>query len=130
MLQKAPESADFQVVEGGKVPLAGHQLRAVSHLADLVRGMTPAEVDALVALVHEFSRDRYLSRVRTYELPAVKILAEVINGWDADGVYEFARAWTSTLVAREDGFDWSHCTGEEKSSHCRRIRAEMNRRGM
>jgi hypothetical protein len=99
-------------------------------LASIVRDLSPAQGQILVQLIEEFRRDGFLDRVRELDLPAVKILAEVINGWDPDGVYEFARAWTSTLVAREDGFEWAKCEAEEKEQHRRRVQAEMGRRGL
>ena len=98
--------------------------------ASSATSLSPAQAEVLVALIDEFRRDDFLRRVRDVDLPAIKILADVINGWDPDGVYEFARAWTSTLVAREDDFQWSNCDAEAKEEHHRRVEAEMARRGL
>lgn len=118
------------VVAGGVAALTAEQHRAVSKLAALVRRLDDEQACALIELIDEFQRDDYLARLRPDDLPTVKILAEVINGWDPDGVYEFARAWTSTLVARDDGFCWDSCTPRQKTEHHRRVLAEMARRGL
>lgn len=102
----------------------------MAQAAGIIRELSPAQAEVLVALIDEFRRDDFLQRVRDVDLPAIKILADVINGWDPDGVYEFARAWTSTLVAREDDFQWSNCDAEDKEEHRRRVEAEMARRGL
>jgi hypothetical protein len=60
----------------------------------------------------------------------IKVLAEVISGWEPDGVYEFARAWVSTLISRQDGFSWPECNAAQKSEHRRKVEAEMTRRGI
>ena len=117
-------------VRGGEKTLSAAQRTAVAQAAGIIRNLSPAQAEVLVALIDEFRRDDFLRRVRDVDLPAIKILAEVINGWDPDGVYEFARAWTSTLVAREDGFQWSNCDADDKEEHRRRVEAEMSRRGL
>ena len=124
------ELATFPVLEGGARTFESEQREAVSEIAAVLRGLRPEQALTLVRLIHEMQRDGYLERVREYEIPVVKILAEVINGWDASGVYEFARAWTSTLVAREDDFEWDNSDERTRELHRRRIRAEMSRRGL
>ena len=96
----------------------------------MLRGLADEQVDSLVALVREFRNDGYLERMQSHEIPTVKILAEVINGWELEGNYEFAQAWASTLVARQDGFDWSDCTPQEKAEHRKRVGLELQRRGV
>ncbi|MEX2301177.1 MAG: hypothetical protein WD733_09585 [Bryobacterales bacterium] len=117
------------VIDGGRATLSPDHRRAISHFADVIRELSPLQVAALVKLVNEFLDDDYLQRVRGFEVPAVKILAEVINGWEPDGIYEFARAWVSTLVARQDGFDWERCSDVERQEHRYRVLAELQRRG-
>jgi hypothetical protein len=117
------------VIDGGRATLSPDQRRAISHFADVIRELSPQQVAALVKLVNEFLDDDYLQRVRGFEVPAVKILADVINGWEPDGIYEFARAWVSTLVARQDGFDWERCSDAERQEHRYRVLAELQRRG-
>jgi hypothetical protein len=117
------------VIDGGKETLSPEHRRAISHFADVVRELPPEQVRALLKLLDEFLEDDYLNRVRGLEVPAVKILAEVINGWEPDGIYEFARAWVSTLVARQDGFDWERCSEAERRAHRFRVLAELQRRG-
>jgi hypothetical protein len=117
------------VIDGGRATLSPDHRRAISHFADVIRELSPLQVAALVKLVNEFLDDDYLQRVRGFEVPAVKILADVINGWEPDGIYEFARAWVSTLVARQDGFDWERCSDIERQEHRYRVLAELQRRG-
>jgi hypothetical protein len=119
----------LSVVGGGQQTLSPEQSRALARLASVIRSLPPQQAGALVDLVEEFGADGYLQRMRAVELPAVKILAEVINGWEPDGVYEFARAWASTLVAREDGFEWDRCNEAERRAHRQRVLAELARRG-
>ena len=90
--------------------MSKRQRRAISFFTDAIRSLPDEQVTVLIELLFEFRADSYLDRVRPYELPTLKTLAEVINGWEPDGVYEFTVAWVSTLVAREDGFDWADCT--------------------
>ncbi len=120
----------FPTVAGGRAPLSKRQRRAISFFTDAIRGLPDEQVTVLSELLFEFRADSYLDRMRPYELPTLKILAEVINGWEPDGVYEFTVAWVSTLVAREDGFDWADCTPLERAEHQRRIEVEMQRRGV
>jgi hypothetical protein len=117
------------VIDGGRVTLSAEHRRAISHFAEMIRELSPQQVAAVVKLLNEFLEDDYLTRVRGFELPAVKILADVINGWEPDGIYEFARAWVSTLVARQDGFDWERCSEAERQEHRFRVLAELQRRG-
>ena len=120
----------FGVIEGGRLPLSTEQRRAVSFFADVVRGLSREQIDALIQLIHEFHRDNYLERLRPFEVPAIKILAEVLNGWDNDGVHEFTRAWVSTLVSRQDGFNWNKSDSLARSDHQSRVDEEMARRGL
>ena len=122
--------ASLTVVRGGEKTLSAAQRTAVAQAAGIIRDLSPTQAEVLIALIDEFRRDGFLQHVRDVDLPAIKILAEVINGWDPDGVYEFARAWTSTLVARKDGFQWSNCDAADKEEHRRRVEAEMARRGL
>ena len=121
---------DFGVIEGGRLPLSTDQRRAVSFFADVVRGLSREQIDALIQLIHEFRGDNYLERLRPFEVPAIKILAEVLNGWDNDGVYEFTRAWVSTLVSRQDGFNWKKGDSSARAEHHNRVDEEMARRGL
>ncbi len=130
MASQMTNQAGFRVVEGGRIPLSTRQRHAVSFFADVLRGFTDEQVDSLVELIREFRNDGYLERIQPHEIPTVKILAEVINGWELEGNYEFAQAWASTLVARQDGFDWSDCTSQEKAEHRRRVGLELQRRGV
>ena len=130
MASQVINQAGFAVVEGGRIPLSTRQRHAVSLLVDVLRGLTDEQVNSVVELVYEFRNDGYLERVQSHEIPTVKILAEVINGWELEGNYEFAQAWASTLVARQDGFDWSDCTLQEKAEHRKRVRLELQRRGV
>lgn len=120
----------FPVVEGGVRPLERDHRDALAEIAASLRALTPKQARLASKFVREMARDGYLERAREYEIPVVKILAEVINGWDAAGVYEFARAWTSTLVAREDDFEWDGADDRTREVHRRKIRAEMSRRGL
>ncbi len=117
------------VIDGGRETLSPEHRRAISHFADVVRELTPSQVRSLLTLLDEFLEDDYVQRVRGVDVPAVKILAEVINGWEPDGIYEFARAWVSTLIARHDGFDWERSNEAERREHRFRVLAELQRRG-
>lgn len=119
----------LSVIDGGRQTLSPEHRQAISHFADLIRELPPEQVRALGKLLDEFAQDGYLERMRGFEPPAVKILADVINGWEPDGIYEFARAWVSTLVARQDGFDWERCSEAERQAHRFRVLAELQRRG-
>lgn len=120
----------FPVVEGGVEPLSSNQRNALQEISSVLRSLPDDQAETLARIVQEMTQDHYLERARDYEIPVVKILAEVINGWDAPGVYEFARAWTSTLVARDDGFEWDHSDARAREAHRQRIRLEMARRGL
>ncbi len=124
------QANDFGVIEGGRLPFTSDQRRAVSFFADVVRGLSPEQVDALIRLIHEFRGDNYLERLRPFDVPAIKILAEVLNGWDNNGVYEFTRAWVSTLVSRRDGFNWKKSDSSALADHHSRVDEEMARRGL
>lgn len=130
MAEPLKKQSTWTVLPGGVSPLSAEQRRAVAAVTDVVRGLPPRQVKLLVMLVDEFRRDGYLERARSSDLPAVKILAEVISGWEQDGVYEFARAWVSTLVSRQDGFDWADCNPDQKQQHRRQIDEELTRRGL
>lgn len=120
----------FPILEGGTEPLSSDQRNALKEISSVLRSLPDDQAETLARIVQEMTQDHYLERARDYEIPVVKILAEVINGWDAPGVYEFARAWTSTLVARDDGFEWDHSDARAREAHRRRIRLEMARRGL
>ncbi len=124
------DPAPFPVLEGGVRTLESGQRDALTEITHTLRALPPEQAHTLARLVSEMARDGYLARAREYEIPVVKILAEVLNGWEASGVYEFAKAWTSTLIARQDDFEWDGANEREKEIHRRRIRAEMSRRGL
>lgn len=127
----APASTSgLQLVSGGGESLHPEKARLIQMLAGLVRRLPESQAILLFGLVEEFERDGYLLRVQGHEPPIVKIFAEVANGWDEQGAYEFARAWASTLVAREDGFCWDRASPEEKKRHRARIIEELCRRGV
>ena len=123
-------SSGLQVVSGGGGYLQPAKTRLIQKLVGLVRRLPEDQALLLFGLVEEFERDGYLERVHGHEPPIVKIFAEVANGWDEQGAYEFARAWVSTLVARDDGFCWDNATPEEKKCHRARIIDELGRRGV
>lgn len=123
-------SSGLQVVSGGGESLHPAKTSLIQTLARLVRRLPDSQATLLFGLVEEFERDGYLERVQGHEPPIVKIFAEVANGWDEQGAYEFARAWASTLVAREDGFCWDHASPEEKKRHRARVIDELGRRGV
>lgn len=120
----------LEAVDGEGSALGRTRSLAIRRAASLIRNLPEGRAAMLIELLDELARDDYLGRVRPFEVPAVKILAEVINGWDPDGVYEFARAWTSTLVAREDDFDWETADLEAQRRHRERVLDELARRGL
>lgn len=120
----------FEVVEGGSKTLGADKARLVQAAAGLIRRLPDRQALMLFGLLEEFERDGYLERVRGHEPPIVKIFAEVVTGWDEEGAYEFARAWVSTLVAREDGFSWDVATDQQKAVHRNKVIAELVRRGV
>ena len=69
-----------------------------------------------------------LAGLREIDMGVLRILAEVLKGWEVDGVQEFGRAWVSTLLSRRDGFAWDRSTPAEREVHRRSIEAEMVRR--
>jgi hypothetical protein len=120
----------LQVVSGGGESLHPGKTRLIQALAGLVRRLPDHQALLLLGIIEEFERDGYLERVQGHEPPIVKIFAEVANGWDEQGAYEFARAWASTLVAREDDFNWDSASPEEKKRHRARVIDELGRRGV
>ncbi len=122
------EAPQLTVVDGRAPSLSNEQRAAVTLLTGAVRGLSSEQLVVLLRLVEEFRQDGCLETLRETDLPPLRILAEVLSGWDNDGVYEFARAWTSTLVAREDGFDWLTSSPTEKQVHRERVATEMKRR--
>ncbi len=126
-MQNRPE---FVVLEGGAAPISTVQTERLRSIVELLRTLSDEESENLCLLLETLAADGYLRRTRPFDVGPIKIMAEVISGWDQDGVYEFARAWVSTLVAREDGFSWDRCTTEEKLLHHRRIDDELLKRGL
>ncbi len=126
----ALESQTLEAVGGSGETLGGVRSEAIREAAALIRRLPERQAALALRLLREFAEDGYLERVRSHEIPTVKILAEVINGWEPDGVYEFARAWASTLVAREDGFNWDFSSREQKHAHRLRVLDELMRRGL
>lgn len=118
------------VVSGGRRPLDSAQSEALQQAAGAIRGMTDQQARNFVLLVEALQEDGLLTELRAVDVPAIRILAEVIRGWEPDGVREFARAWTSTIVARDDGFDWERSSPKEKAEHWRRVEEELRRRGV
>ena len=126
--QRSP--SQLAVIDGGRRPLTAEQRGAVSEWTEVVRALSPEQLEVLLGLVEEIRRDDYIEKIRRHDLPVIKVLAEVISGWEPDGVYEFARAWVSTLVSRQDGFSWPECNAAQKDEHRRKVEAEMTRRGI
>ena len=127
---KQRSASPLAVIDGGKRPLTAEQRGAVSEWTDVVRALPPGQLEVLRGLVDEIRQEDYLEKVRHHDLPVIKVLAEVISGWEPDGVYEFARAWVSTLVSRQDGFSWPECNAAQKDGHRRKVEQEMTRRGI
>ena len=126
----ALEQPQLSLVLGGAASLSNEQRAAVTLLTGVVRALPPRQLMTLLQVVEELRGDGLLEKLRETDLPAIRILAEVISGWDEDGVFEFARAWTSTLIAREDGFDWATADSDEKARHREQISEELVRRGL
>lgn len=120
----------FDVVAGGRRPLDGAQAEALQQAAGVIRALSDQQARNFVALIEALHDDDLLSDLRAVDVPALRILAEVIRGWEPDGVREFARAWASTIVAREDGFDWELSGPQAKAEHWRRVQEELWRRGV
>ncbi len=103
---------------------------ALARVAKVLRTLPDAQTVCVVELIEELARDGYLARMRAVEAPVLKVMAEILNGWDADGVREFGGAWVSTLVAREDGFDWERGSLDQRQRHRERVEREIARRGI
>ena len=125
-----PAPSPWPVLEGGKTPLSSKHREAVSRLTEIVRELPPEQLETLINLGEELRKEDYLAKVRGFDVPVIKVLAEVISGWESDGVHEFARAWVSTLVSREDGLNWADCDVRQKQEHRQKVAAEMARRGI
>ena len=121
-------SAPFEVLEGGRNVLSAGQADAVRRLAGLIRALPEDQASAAVTLIEELSAEDTLAGLREIDIGVLRILAEVLKGWEIDGVQEFGRAWVSTLLSRLDGFAWDRSTLEEREAHRRSIEAEMVRR--
>ena len=122
--------AALDVVEGGNRLLGPGGREALGRLANVLRKLPDAQAARVADLLEELSADDYLARLRSAEIPVLKVMAEILNGWDEDGVREFGGAWLSTLVAREDGFDWERGSMDQRQRHRERVRREIARRGI
>ena len=120
----------FPVLEGGRGALSARQRAALGRLAVSVRALPDDEAERAAGLVEELSREGRLAGLRELDFGVLAILAEVLREWEPDGVYEFGRAWISTLVARRDGFSWDRATAAERGAHRERIQTEVRRRGL
>ena len=118
------------VVDGKARPLTREHRRAIAQATAAVRRLDEAQAALVTRLLAEFDRDGFLERMREIEAPALLILAEVLNGWDVEGVREFARAWASTLVARRSRFDWDASSREERARHRLEVDRELSLRGI
>ena len=103
---------------------------ALGRLANILRKLPDAQAACVADLLEELSADDYLTRLRSCEIPVIKVMGEILNGWDEDGVREFGGAWLSTLVAREDGFDWERGSTDQRQRHRERVHREIVRRGI
>lgn len=124
------EQPQLNLIRGGGTSLSTEQRAAITLLTGVVRALPRGQLLTLLRLVEELRGEDLLDKLRETDLPVIRILAEVISGWDEDGVFEFARAWTSTLVARQDGFDWATADSDEKARHREHISEELVRRGL
>ena len=120
----------MEVVDGGNRVLGPAGRDALGRIAKVLRKLPDAQTSCVVELLEELAQDDYLSRMRTCEAPVLKVMSEILNGWDADGVREFGRAWVSTLVARQDGFDWERGSLDQRQRHRERLDREIARRGI
>ena len=118
----------FEVLDGGRGNLSRAQADALRRLVGLLRGLPDDQARSAVTLLEELSLENGLGHLREIDIGVLRILAEVLKGWEVDGVQEFGRAWVSTLVARQDGFAWDRSTPAEREAHRRSIDAEMIRR--
>lgn len=124
------EPIELPVVQGGNQMLGPAGREALGRLATALRRLPDAQASCVVELLEELSTDDYLSEMRSCEVPVLKVMAQILNGWDEDGVREFGGAWLSTLVAREDGFDWERGSLEQRQRHRERVQRELLRRGI
>ncbi len=129
MTVEAPPTS-LETIEGGGRVLGPAGREALSRVAKLLRSLPDAQTACVVDLIEELARDEYLARMRPFEAPVLKVMAEILNGWDRDGVREFGGAWVSTLVAREDGFDWERGSLDQRQRHRERVELEIERRGI
>jgi hypothetical protein len=125
MSDSAPK---FEVLDGGRSTLSAGQGAALRRLARLVRNLPDDQADAAATFLEEISRENVLAGLREIDVGVLCVLADVLKGWEVDGVHEFGRAWVSTLLARRDGFAWDRSTPEERAAHRESIAAEMTRR--
>ena len=121
-------SATFEVLEGGRRNLTAAQTAALRRLAGILRAMPDEQASTAVSLLEELAAEETLTGLREIDIGVLRILADVLKGWEVDGVQEFGRAWVSTLISRRDGFAWDRSTSEEREAHRRSIEAEMVRR--
>ena len=120
----------LEVLYGGGGALGPAGRAALGRLVAALRKLPDAQAAAVVDLIEGLSSDDYLSRIRRCEVPVLKVMAEILNGWDEDGVREFGGAWVSTLIAREDGFDWERGSLDQRQRHRERVQREIARRGL
>lgn len=118
----------FEVLDGGRANLSRAQAAALRRLVGLIRGLPDEQATRAAMLLEELSLEDGLAGLRELDIGVLRILSEVLQGWELDGVHEFGRAWVSTLVARHDGFSWDRSTPAERDAHRRSIEAEMTRR--
>ncbi len=118
----------FEVLDGGRSSLSEGQAAALRRLVGLIRTHPDAQAAAAATLLEEISLEDGLGGLREIDVGVLRILAEVLKGWEVDGVHEFGRAWISTLLSRRDGFAWDHSTVAEREAHRRGIDAEIVRR--
>ena len=118
----------FEVLAGGRSSLTSAQAAALRRLVGLIRTLPDDQAAKAVVLLEELSVEGGLERMREIDVGVLRVLAEVLAGWEVDGVHEFGRAWVSTIVARRDGFSWDRSTPAERDAHRRGIEAEMVRR--
>lgn len=121
-------SAPLEVLQGGRRNLSARQGAVIRRLASLIRSLPDDQAAAAVTLLEELALEDGLAGLREIDVGVLRILAEVLKGWEVDGVQEFGRAWVSTLVSRRDGFAWDRSSPEEREAHRRGIEAEMIRR--
>jgi hypothetical protein len=118
----------FEVHAGGRCALSAGQAAALRRIGRLIRTLSDAEAAAAVGLLEELATGNGLEDLREIDMGVLRVLAEVLKGWEVDGVHEFGRAWVSTLISRRDGFAWDRSTVDERAEHRRNVEAEMARR--